>query len=224
MRHKPWPFLDYWNSGEWQVVDERLKDLKKKGIFFNPEKESLFRALELCPLEKTRVIIIGQDPYPQSRFATGVAFSVPVTCNEWPPTLQALLQEYQDDLHYPPPKSGNLDLWSSNGVLMWNAIPSCETGKSKSHDWSEWMFLTKEIITRLAEREATVFAFIGSRAREYIKFLPEEDRKDAICTAHPSPKAIGNRNYKAFSGCRLFTRLNGKLTEQGLSPINWRLE
>lgn len=223
----PWhSTLKYWESGEFQVVRERLTDMDKKGIHYNPSRKDLFKALTLVPFEKVRVAILGQDPYPQSRFATGVAFSIPETSShsEWPPTLQVMMQEYQDDLHYPLPKSGDLSLWCDRGVLLWNVIPSCEVGKSKSHDWDEWSLLTIEILEKLASTERVVFAFIGSTARSYLRYLPEDDqRANAICVAHPSPRGINLRHGKAFLGSRLFSNINGKLTAQGLDPIDWRL-
>src|SRR5882762_7227409 len=86
--------LDYFKSGEWQVVEERLDDLESKGIRICPSRKDMFRALALTPFEGVRIAIIGQDPYPTYGDATGVAFSVP-TGRRIPPTLKNILDEYE---------------------------------------------------------------------------------------------------------------------------------
>src|SRR6266550_3114826 len=130
----PWK-LDYWNSGEWQVCNERLKDMEKSSIKFNPPRSELFRALRMLHDGDVQVAIIGQDPYPDSRFATGIAFSIPSTIQEgdFPQTLRTIFKEYTSDLGYSLPSHGNLERWVEQGVLLWNAIPTCRAGQSLSH-------------------------------------------------------------------------------------------
>lgn len=226
MKIKGWD-LDYFNSGEWQVCDERLRLLDQRnrnvGIDgFNPGRKSLFRALQITPEEKVRVALIGQDPYPTSVFATGVAFSVPesVRVENFPPTLQLLLKEYSSDLGHHIPCSGNLERWSMQGVLLWNAIPSCAQGRSLSHDWTEYSYLTREIVRRLSAR-GIVFAFLGQVAR---RFLEDVDLRNnaVVVTSHPSPR--GNINSKnPFTGSRIFSTINDKLVNNGQQPVDWRL-
>ena len=214
-----WDDLVFWQSGEWQVVEEKLKE----GGKYNPSKKNLFRSLKLTPYNETKVMICGQDPYPDGSLATGVAFSVP-TDAKIPPTLKIIFDEYESDLHYPRPTSGNLEQWAEQGVLLWNVIPSCERGKSNSHDWEEWRYLTGEIIEKLVQR-GIVFVFVGSRAREYASHVRHKDNCRVIETAHPSPRANLHRNLKhPFTGSRLFSTINSKLTEIGHDPVEWRLE
>src|SRR5688572_2938736 len=132
-----WEELDYWPSGEFQVVDERLEDLLKAKVPFNPSKEALFNALDLTSFMDTKVVIIGQDPYPSKKYATGVAFSIPpeIPPKEFPPSLVNIFTEYTNDLRYPSPTCGDLTPWAKQGVLLWNAYPSCEEGKPGSHHW-----------------------------------------------------------------------------------------
>jgi uracil-DNA glycosylase len=217
-----WKELSYWRSGEWQVVEERLSDLKKSGKLYNPERQNLFKALDATPLEKVTVAIVGQDPYPSGRYSTGLAFSIPKDVETHPPTLQTILREYEDDLHYPYPKNGNLEKWTSQGVLLWNAIPSCEVGKSMSHDWDEWALLTKEIITTLSTKRSVVFVLLGGVARRYASSV-ETTYNRLIETGHPSPR--GNLTSKVpFSGSRIFSQTNACLCRLGKEPINWRLD
>src|SRR5882757_10361728 len=165
----PWN-LNYWKSGEWQVVNERLHDMERDHEGYNPVRGALFKALRDTKCEDCKVAILGQDPYPDIRYATGVAFSIPkdVEAKNFPPTLNTILQEYSVDTGYPIPNQGSLERWSERGVLLWNVIPSCTAGRSLSHDWDEYSFLTREIITKLSAQGGIVFAFLGTVARRYL--------------------------------------------------------
>lgn len=217
----PWK-LDYWQTGEWQVVNERLKDMEKANVPYNPTRASLFRALSITSLGETKVAIFGQDPYPDGRYATGLAFSIPADIDRhgFPPTLNTIFDEYQSDLGYPYPSHGSLLRWAQQGVLLWNVIPSCQRGKSLSHDWDEWSYLTKEITKKLSEK-GIVFAFLGAVAKRYLEEV-DLTKNEIILTSHPSPRAI-KFSKTPFEGSRLFSTINDKLISQGLDPVDWRL-
>lgn len=225
MKIKGWE-LDYFDSGEWQVVNERLHDLEKVhrpiSDGYNPGRSNLFAALRAVAFDDVRVCIIGQDPYPSQHFATGLAFSIPgdVPGNDWPPTLRTILKEYSTDLGRPLPSSGSLGRWAERGCLLWNAVPSCEIGKSLSHDWQEWEPLTREIIHRLNER-GVVYALLGQVARRYLGCV-DCTKSSVLLTSHPSPR--GSQASKSpFVGSRLFSTINDKLTDLGHEPIDWSL-
>ena len=213
-----WERLKYWNSGEFQVVEERLADLRKRRIVYNPSKGNLFAALKATPFDTVKVCLVGQDPYPKHEHATGIAFSIPpsVVEKDWPPTLVNILKEYCSDLHYPMPVSGDLTKWAKQGVLLWNCIPSCEMGKAGSHDWYEWSLLTQEIVEKLDEQGPIVFAFLGYIAQEFAKYV---QKSKVISTSHPSP--LGARH--GFTGSRLFSTINVELCALGKEAIDWRL-
>lgn len=222
MKIKGWD-LNYFNTGEWQVVNERLQDLEKVSRRigqdgFNPNRKSLFRSLQLLPMGEVRVCIIGQDPYPAKGVATGRAFAANGSPGDYPATLRTLFTEYCSDLHLELPSDGSLDGWSKAGVLLWNAIPSCGPGKSLSHDWPEWECLTKEIVRALATR-GIVFALLGQVARRF-----QVDAGGANCqvitTSHPSPRG---QSKTPFLGSRLFSTINAKLVANGQEPIDWKL-
>lgn len=215
-----WDDLDYWKCGEWDVVQERLEDITKAGGIYCPGKKNLFKALKLVAFEEVRVMMVAQDPYPNPGFAMGPAFSINKD-EEFTPTLVNLLKEYRDDTHHEYPDDGDLTPWCSEGVLLWNAIPSCAAWKSMSHDWPEWHLLTKEIIERLSQSGRTVFIFFGGVARGFAKYV--EPGEDMIEVSHPSPRASRMSKDHPFFGSRIFTRTNTLLVEQGLEPINWKL-
>lgn len=214
-----WDDLTYWQTGEWQVVQENLDDLDRKHVGYNPPRHLLFASMDACPFDRCKAVIVGQDPYPTPGMATGVAFSVPtqIKPNNFPRTLKILFQEYVSDLGLPAPSVGSLLPWAKQGVLLWNIFPSCLWGKPKSHDWVEYHFLTEEIIKKLSEKKV-VFVFLGREARWYERYVDQE-RCRVITTSHPSPLGAS----WGFRGSRIFSNINIQLNELEVDPIDWRL-
>lgn len=215
-----WSELNFWQTGEWDAVKERLEESSPKfGRVFNPSRDRLFYALDLTPIDRVRVVMVGQDPYPDSKYATGLAFSIPAEEKTIPISLANILTEYQKDLGYPLPSTGNLEKWAEQGVLLWNAYPSVQAGKPLSHRWTEWEYLTKEILEEL-DKKPVVFVFVGSVAKSFEKFL--SPTSCVLSTGHPSPR--GQLNSKSpFIGSRIFSTINDKLNSLGLEKIDWRL-
>ncbi len=216
-----WDNLTFWQSGEWQVIEEKLDDFTDQKVVFNPDRKDLFKALNTTSFEDTKVAIFGQDPYPSHTLSTGLAFSIPPGNTQYPPTLDQVFMEYRSDLNYETPKTGDLTPWAKQGVLLWNVIPTTIKGKSLAHEWwTEWSYLTKEITEELSKK-GIVFVLLGPKARQYKQFIDEKNNK-IIETAHPSPR--GSLNSKTpFVGSRLFSRINDYLVQQGKLTINWRL-
>jgi uracil-DNA glycosylase len=208
-----WDDLDYWRSGEWQVVQEKLDDEEKDKHQVCPERQYLFAALDQTPLRSVRVVIMGQDPYPDGTSATGVAFAIPMGVSRFPASLCNIYREYCDDLHYPYPSTGDLSRWTKQGVLLWNAYPSCRKGSAGSHHWNEWDNLTREIVETLDEQNQPVFCLLGGCARSFGRSIK---RSHIVETSHPSP--LGAKY--GFLGSRIFSTINTHLPN---NPINWRL-
>jgi uracil-DNA glycosylase len=209
-----WDEMKYWNSPEWEAVQNSLDKLEKQHTGFNPARENLFAALDATPWHLVKVAILGQDPYPDPTYATGVAFSIPPKLEHFPKTLDIMFKELERDLKVPYPKSGDLTKWTEQGVLLWNVIPSCTQWDSSSHDWDEWAPLTQEIIELLDETEGVVFAFLGAKAK---RFVPYVTKCPVVGVPHPAARD------NSFLGCRLFSTINTKLSEVVQSPIDWRL-
>lgn len=221
-----WDELNYWKSGEWQVIQERFDDRDKAFKLYNPRRELLFAALDATPFDKVKVAIYGQDPYPDRNCCSGIAFDIPNgTIREGfqkPPTLDNLFMEYCDDLHYSYPNSTSLLKWTQQGVLLWNVIPSCEWQKSMSHDWPEWAPLTEEITRRLSDEGDKVFSLMGGVAQRFIKYIKEKDNT-IICTSHPVPRA-SIKSHIPFRGSRIFSHINSALVQDhNGDPIDWKL-
>jgi uracil-DNA glycosylase len=216
---KHWDDMNYWSSDDWRKVQERLDEAGDRVL---PVRECLFSALDLCSLERTRVVLLGQDSYCSKEAATGVAFSVPKTCHK-PPTLRNILAELKADLHYEA-QHGDLTGWCEQGVLLWNVIPSVlwQYGPLSCSHW-EWSSLTKEILLTLTTKPV-VFVLMGVRARSYSDIINhEESYAEIIETGHPSPLAQNSRSKSTakFIGSRVFSRVNELLTLHRMEPIDW---
>jgi len=208
-----WYELDFWTNGAWDMADWRLKQLEDN---FCPGRGCLWLPMELTPLENVRVVIMGQDPYPNPCLAMGLAFSVPNLVRQAiPPTLRTIFNEYVNDLHLPLPTTTDLTPWAQQGVLLWNAIPTCKPWESMSHDWEEWARLTIEVVHAASKRDA-VFVLMGACARRFSVYI--DNRTSVIETSHPSPRA--SNGLHSFRGSRIFTKINDLL---GYNPIDWKL-
>ena len=181
-----------------------------------PPAGQIFRAFDLCPFDKVRVVIIGQDPYHDVNQAHGLCFSVQDGVPA-PPSLVNIYKELQRDLGKPIPSSGNLTHWAEQGVLLLNATHTVEAHKAGSHQGKGWEELTDAAIQALnRQREHIVFMLWGSYAQRKGQFI--DRRRHLVLTAvHPSPLSA----YRGFIGCGHFSQANAYLQQHGLSPIVW---
>lgn len=219
-----WPELSFWQTGEYQVIQEKLDDLDAAHVVVNPVRKSIFASLRHTSIQNCKAILLGQDPYPDHSLATGLAYSIPeeIPKTRWPPTLNNIFKEYQEDLGYDAPSNGSLVKWAEQGVLLWNAIPTCTAGKSLSHDWDEWTYLTKEIMEK-ATAQGVVVVLMGSKAATSDRWI--NPVSSVIYTSHPSPLAYmgGRVPRNSFLGSKVFSRVNGELIKLSKEPIDWRL-
>jgi uracil-DNA glycosylase len=181
-----------------------------------PPAGQIFRAFDLCPFDKVRVVIIGQDPYHDVNQAHGLCFSVQDGV-KIPPSLDNIYKELNRDLGKPIPTTGNLTHWAEQGVLLLNATLTVEAHKAGSHQGKGWEELTDAAIMALNEkREKIVFMLWGSYAQRKGKYI--DRRKHLVLEAvHPSPLSA----YRGFIGCGHFSQANNYLLQQGLAPIAW---
>jgi uracil-DNA glycosylase len=181
-----------------------------------PPARQIFRAFDLCPFDKVRVVIIGQDPYHDVNQAHGLCFSVQDGV-KIPPSLDNIYKELNRDLGKPIPTTGNLTHWAEQGVLLLNATLTVEAHKAGSHQGKGWEELTDAAIMALNEkREKIVFMLWGSYAQRKGKYI--DRRKHLVLEAvHPSPLSA----YRGFIGCGHFSQANNYLQQQGQKPISW---
>ncbi len=188
----------------------------KKQIY--PRASQYFAAFEHTPLEKVKVVILGQDPYHGPNQAHGLCFSVRpgVTI---PPSLVNIYKELQNDLGIPPAKHGCLTAWADQGVLLLNATLSVQAGRAGSHQNKGWEEFTDSVIRYLNEkRQHIVFVLWGSYAQKKGAFI--DTKKHLVLKApHPSPLS----SHRGFFGSKPFSKINAYLKQQGIQPIQWEL-
>lgn len=190
---------------------------KAAGKTIYPPGPAIFKAFELTPADKVKVVILGQDPYPGQGQAMGLSFSVPANIPA-PPSLRNIFKEIEDDLGIRMSGCPDLRKWAEQGVLLLNSSLTVQAGMPNSHSRIGWTEFTDAVIRWLSDkREGIVFLLWGNYARNK-KVLIDTSRHHVLEAAHPSPLARG-----AFSGCRHFSRTNEILMSEGLSPIDWQL-
>ena len=187
----------------------------RQGTVYPPGK-LIFNAFNLCPFDKVKVVIIGQDPYHGPGQAHGLCFSVNDGV-KFPPSLQNIFKEIHDDLGTPIPTTGNLTRWANQGVLMLNATLTVRAHQAGSHQRQGWEEFTDAAIRLLAERrEHLVFILWGSYAQKKGAFI-DRNRHLVLTSAHPSPLSA----YNGFFGNHHFSRTNDYLLTNGETPIEW---
>jgi uracil-DNA glycosylase len=187
------------------------------GKIIYPEIENLFKAFDLCTLDNTKVVILGQDPYYGPNEANGMAFSVQPG-QLIPPSLKNIFIEIKNDLGIPVPENGDLTHWAQQGVLLLNTTLTVQQGKPGSHMGKGWETFTDEVVKLLTNKEQPpVFVLLGARALKKSKLLKEDSY---LYSRHPSPQSVN----KGFFGSRLFSQINDTLKQRGMSPIDWSVK
>lgn len=188
------------------------------GTIYPPHKLVL-NAFCSCPYKDVKAIIVGQDPYHNPHQAMGLSFSVP-DGEELPPSLNNIFKEYQSDLGYPFPKSGNLTSWTKNGVMLLNSVLTVKYGAAFSCAYDEYKILFNDVIRFLNMREdKIVFILWGSSAQSCLGLI-DQSYHHVIMSAHPSPLSA----YHGFFNSKPFTKCNKYLIDDKKAPINWKLD
>jgi len=199
-----------------QTLAASLHQEKRAGQTIYPPGPLIFNAFNLTPLDKVKVVLIGQDPYHGPGQAEGLSFSVPHGI-PLPPSLVNIYKEISTDLGVDMShKDGSLVGWAEQGVFLLNAILTVRAGVAASHSKLGWAEFTDAVIRTLSEsRSGLVFLLWGNFARSK-KELIDTSKHTVLEAAHPSPLARG-----AFFGCRHFSKTNEALVSEGLAPIDW---
>ena len=181
-----------------------------------PRGSNIFRAFDKCPLDKLKVVIIGQDPYHGPGQAHGLCFSVDEGVPH-PPSLQNIFKEVAADIGTPIPTSGNLDRWAEQGVLLLNAVLTVREHEAASHAGKGWEQFTDAVVRKIAERKrGVVYLLWGSYAQKKGAIANPADNC-ILKAVHPSPLSA----YRGFLGCKHFSKANEYLISTGQTPINW---
>jgi uracil-DNA glycosylase len=193
-------------------IGAKLQSLADAGERILPDKRLVFRALEVAP-EKVRVIVIGQDPYPNSQDACGLAFSVAPRTSGLPGSLMNIQKEILTDMGSTSTADGDLSRWSHQGVMLLNRVLTVTAGASGSHSKIGWESVT-EAVARVCAESGAIGLLWGNSARELAHLFPKSRLVEGV---HPSPLSA----HRGFLGSRPFSKVNEILHSQGLVKINW---
>ena len=195
-----------------------LKTEKSQGKIIYPPGSLIFNAFNTTSFDKVKVVILGQDPYHGPHQAHGLCFSVQNGVPP-PPSLVNIFKELHDDIGVRIPAGGDLTKWAKQGVFLLNASLTVRAGDPMSHSKIGWAEFTNTVIRKISDlKDHVVFLLWGKFAQEK-RVLIDESKHLVLKAAHPSPLSV-----TGFLGCRHFSKTNELLRQQGLEPIDWRID
>ncbi len=196
-----------------------LEQEKNAGQVIYPPGSQIFNAFKYCPLDKVRVVIIGQDPYHGPGQAHGLCFSVPSGIQP-PPSLVNIFKELQSDCGIAQPKQGDLTKWAKQGILLLNSSLTVRAHTAGSHANKGWETFTDAVIQKInSEKRGIVFLLWGRPAQQKGKII-DPFSHHVLTAPHPSPLSA----HRGFFGCRHFSKTNQILKDQGQQPIDWSID
>ena len=207
---------DEFEKNYFRQLTDAVREEYQSGTCY-PPGSLIFNAFNLCPFDKVKVVIIGQDPYHEPRQAHGLSFSVQDGV-PFPPSLQNIFKEIQADLGKSIPTSGNLTRWAEQGVLLLNASLTVRAHQANSHSALGWQKFTDAAIQALAtHREHLVYMLWGGYARSKA-YMIDKQKNLVLESVHPSPLSA---NRGGWFGQHQFSRCNAYLEQNGMTPIEW---
>ena len=206
------------NKPYFQQIAHHIKTEKSQGKTIYPSGPFIFYAFDTTPLDKVKVVILGQDPYHGPKQAHGLCFSVQKGVPP-PPSLVNIFKELNDDIGIRIPEHGDLTHWAKQGVFLLNASLTVRSSEPMSHAKIGWATFTDTVIRKISEaKEHVVFMLWGKFAQEK-RVLIDESKHLILRSVHPSPLSAHN----GFFGCKHFSKANEYLVKHGMDPIDWQL-
>ena len=195
-----------------------LKDEYSHHIIY-PKSDDIFNALDLTPLSRVKVVILGQDPYHEPGQAEGLSFSVPKG-ERIPPSLQNIYKELQAELGLNIPETGSLRKWARQGVLLLNTLLTVRAHEAFSHKGRGWEYFTDALIRAVNKEDRPIVYLLWGKAARDKKEMLSNPKHLILESAHPSPLSA----HRGFMGNGHFKRANEFLTAHGAEPIDWQIE
>lgn len=220
--HDSWkdPLVEFLTGEVMQNLKQFLRQELNVGKVIYPPNAKIFNALNTTILDDVKVVILGQDPYHGPNQANGLSFSVQKGL-PLPPSLRNIYHEMVTDLGIEAPKHGDLTAWAEQGVLLLNSVLTVEAGQPTSHQKMGWEKFTDAVIDVINEqRQHVVFILWGAYAQRKGERINTEKHL-VLKAAHPSPLAA---NRGGFFGCKVFSKTNTYLKQNGIEPIKWQLD
>jgi uracil-DNA glycosylase len=215
---KKWKHIleDQFTSDYFVSLTGFIREEYRKSVVYPPGK-LIFNAFDLCPFDKVRVVIIGQDPYHNPGQAHGLCFSVPDGTG-YPPSLLNIFKEIKSDIGVNPHNSGDLTRWAHQGVLLLNAILTVRQNQPGSHQNKGWEKFTDSVITALSQHKNNLVFILWGRYAQVKGSGIDRSRHLILESVHPSPLSAS----RGFFGNHHFSRCNQYLIEHGNEPVDWR--
>jgi uracil-DNA glycosylase len=214
-----------WKSALWQEFQSeyfaQLKDFlkKEKSIYrVYPPGPQIFNAFNRTPLDKVKVVILGQDPYHGGGQAHGLCFSVPKGVKP-PPSLVNIFKEIHTDTGLPIPTHGNLESWADQGVMLLNATLTVRATFAGSHQNKGWEKFTDRVIQTVSEHCENVVFLLWGKYAQAKETLIDARKHLVLKAAHPSPLSA----YNGFFGCKHFSKSNDFLRKKGVKEVDWKI-
>ena len=199
-----------------KLYETVVKEYKTTQVF--PPSRDLFKAYELCPYHKVKVVILGQDPYHNVGQAQGMSFSVPKGV-PLPPSLQNIFKEIRDDLGISEPDCGDLSYWANQGVLLLNTVLTVRANQAFSHRGIGWEEFTDATIRAIEEKEDPVVYILWGAPAQKKRSMIRQKKRLVLTAPHPSPLSA----YRGFFGSKPFSKCNAYLRKEGVDEIDWQL-
>lgn len=199
-----------------KLYETVVKEYKTTQVF--PPSRDLFKAYELCPYHKVKVVILGQDPYHNVGQAQGMSFSVPKGV-PLPPSLQNIFKEIRDDLSILEPDCGDLSYWAKQGVLLLNTVLTVRAHQAFSHRGIGWEEFTDATIRAIEEKEDPVVYILWGAPAQKKRSMIRQKKRLVLTAPHPSPLSA----YRGFFGSKPFSKCNAYLRKEGVEEIDWQL-
>lgn len=204
-------------SGHLAALGTFLRQERAHGRGFLPAGPDILRAFTE-PMERVRVLLVGQDPYPTPGHAMGLAFSVARNVRPLPGSLRNILTEWQADLGLQPPGHGDLSAWQRRGVLLLNRVLTVTPGSPGSHHGRGWEEITAHAVQRLVARGGPLVAVLWGAQAQTLR--PLLGAIPVVASAHPSPLSA----HRGFLGSRPFSAVNAHLEAQDAPAVDWSLD
>ncbi len=195
-----------------------ISEIEAKQVVY-PKPQLIFNAFNQCSFDKTKVILLGQDPYHGPGQAHGLSFSVNKGINI-PPSLQNIYKEIHTDIGCDIPMHGNLETWAEQGVLLLNSTLTVRHKSPTSHSGKGWENFTDEVIRKCSEEKENLVFLLWGRFAQSKKVLIDQKKHLILEAAHPSPFSA----HSGFFGCKHFSATNQFLESKKITPINWCIQ
>lgn len=209
---------DEFSKPYFQQIILHLKTEKAQGKTIYPPGSLIFNAFNTTPIDKVKVVILGQDPYHGPGQAHGLCFSVQKGVPP-PPSLVNIFKELQEDVGIRIPNHGNLTQWAEHGVFLLNASLTVRAGEPMSHSKIGWAQFTDTVIQKISELKPHVVLLLWGKFAQEKKALIDETKHHILKAAHPSPLSAHN----GFFGCKHFSKTNAWLGSKGIDPVDWQI-